>query len=90
MLAGGDPPTLDASAGALRGTVDDVTGLARDLGSTAREAAGAVGVPALAAALERFAAAWTGELLAGGCDVTMLSAFAGMNADQLRAATGGS
>jgi hypothetical protein len=88
-MSGGDPQRLSAASGRLRGLSGDVNALVAEVAGMSHAASGAVGVPALAGAVERFAAAWGGQLLACGCATATLGSVATVASDQLTAATGG-
>jgi hypothetical protein len=88
-MSGGDPQALAAASGQLRGVAGDVNTLVQGLSGAAHEASGAVGVPALAGAVERCAVAWGGQLLACGCATATLGSVATVAGDQLTVATGG-
>jgi hypothetical protein len=88
-VSGGDPDALSAASTQLRTLAGDVSGLVKGVSGAAHTASGAVGMPFLADAVERFTAAWGGQLLACGCATTTLGSVATVASDQLIAATGG-
>ena len=87
-FSGGDPTVLRDVSHGLGQLATSAGEITRDLSAVTSSAGGAVGVPALAGAIERFAAAWGGEVLACGCATATLGSVADTSSEQLTAATG--
>lgn len=89
MFSGGDPEVLLAQAPTIRQSAQGVGAVASDLSGASHDGAGAVGDPVLAAAVDRFGAAISGEMLALEGATSALGVFAGTVGEQLLAVTGG-
>ncbi|PSL08323.1 hypothetical protein CLV30_101294 [Haloactinopolyspora alba] len=88
-MSGGNPEALRVAQEGMSGTATEIRGVAEDVSAALRACAGAFGDDRVEAALERFGAAYGGELLAGGLSVETLGKAAVTNADLLDAVTGG-
>jgi hypothetical protein len=84
-----DPAAQAAGSRDLRNAATDADGVSRTVSAAASDAAGACGDGPVAAAVDRFAAAWGGELLAWSLNASTIAAVAAENGAQMRTATGG-
>jgi hypothetical protein len=86
---GGDPGVLERGAGQIEQPGRGLEPMSKAAAGAGQNAAGASGNPQVAGALERFTAAWGGELLGDAAASMTLAKAAREQAQQLRAATGG-
>jgi hypothetical protein len=89
VFSGGDPGALQAQIHSLRKSAEVTGAVGADIAGAAHSGASAVGDPGLAAAVDRFGAAVSGQMLALGAATAALGSFAGTMADQLTTVTGG-
>lgn len=88
-MSGGDPEALRAAQEGMSGAATDVDGVAGDVRAAYGLCTGVMGSDTVDAALERFVAAYGGELLACSLSIETLGQAAVTNADLLEAVTGG-
>lgn len=86
---GGDPGALEQGAEQIEQPGRGLEPMSKAAASAGQKAAGASGHPQVAGALERFAAAWGGELLGDAAASLTLAKAAREQAQQLRVATQG-
>lgn len=85
---GGDPSRMTGGAAALHKAAAAVSSAHTAIGSDGARAAGAAGDPTLAAALSRFAAAWSTMLVDTGTQLRAASQLAANAAQDLATAGG--
>jgi hypothetical protein len=88
-MAFADPGAQSTGSTGLHHAATDAAAVSRTVGSAAAEAAGACGDGPVGPAIERFAAAWGGELVAWALSASTLSDVAAENGRQMTEATGG-
>ncbi len=86
---GGDPGALEQGAEQIEQPGRGLEPMSKAAASAGQKAAGASGHPQVAGALERFAAAWGGELLGDAAASLTLARAAREQARQLRTVTEG-
>jgi histidinol-phosphate/aromatic aminotransferase/cobyric acid decarboxylase-like protein len=87
-VRGGDPGVLDQGAGQVEQPARTLEPMSKAAAAAGQKAGGASGNPKVAGAVERFTAAWGGELLSDAVAGTTLAQAAREQARQLRVATG--
>ncbi len=88
-MSGGDPEGLRSAQEGMSGAATDVNGVAEDVSDAYRTCSGNTGKDRVDEALERFNAAYGGELIACGLSTETLGQAAVTNADLLDTVTGG-
>jgi hypothetical protein len=84
-----DPGALSSGGSTLQNAAADANGISQSLTTASSSMLGACGPSPVGPAVERFAAAWGGELIAWAFGSATLSKIAGENGRQMIAATGG-
>lgn len=88
-MSGGDPEGLRSAQEGMSGAATDVNGVAEDVSTAYRDCSGNFGKERVDTALERFNAAYGGELIACGLSAETLGQAAATNAELLDTVSGG-
>ena len=86
---GGDPAVLEQGAGQIEQPARTLEAMSKAAATAGGQAGEASGNPQVHGAVERFVAAWSGELLDDAAAGVTLARAAREQAAQLRASTGG-